>query len=97
MREAETLDERLGVLVPRRAVIVLVIAVRADLDPAERHLRPRVHVPEPVRPHENVHVIDQFPFAGSFLSNHGSFDDRLRDLLNAVAELVEAPFRGRRN
>ena len=57
--EAESLYVRLRVFVPGGAVVVLVIAVRTDLYGSVRHLRSRIDIPEPVRPHEDVHIIDQ--------------------------------------
>ena len=58
--QTETLNGRFRVLVSRGAVIILVVAVRADLYPAVRQLRSGIHVPEPVRAHEHVHVVDKF-------------------------------------
>ena len=46
VRQAEPHDRGLRVLVARRDIIVVIVGVRADLDAAERHLRPGIHVPE---------------------------------------------------
>ena len=57
--QAEALHEGLGVLVSSGAIIVLVVGVRADLDAAVWQLCSRVHIPEPIRSHEHIHIINQ--------------------------------------
>ena len=49
------------------AIIIFVVAVRADLDAAVRQLRSRIHIPEPIRSHEHIHIIDQPSGRGSAL------------------------------
>ena len=61
VRQAESLDGGLGILVTGCRIIILVVGIRADLDAPEGHLGTGVNVSEAVGSHKRVHVVYQTP------------------------------------
>ena len=59
VRQAESHDRGFAVLVSGRGIVIIIVGVRADLDAAEGHLRPRKYVPESVRPDERIDPVHQ--------------------------------------
>ena len=59
VRQAESLDGGLGILVAGCRIIILVVGIRADLDAPEGHLGTGVNVPEAIGPHKRIHVVYQ--------------------------------------
>ena len=59
VREAESHDSGLVILVACGRVVVVIVCVRADLDSAEGNLRPGIHVAEPVGANEGIDIVYQ--------------------------------------
>ena len=61
VRQAESLDGGLGILVTGCRIIIFVVGIRAYLDAPEGHLGTGVNVSEAVGSHKRVHVVNQTP------------------------------------